>query len=53
MKKETRIRHLNKAINLITDRIDGWMKDEPELAKANEILCNLLEDMKKEVDKPR
>lgn len=32
---------LSRAIDLITDSIDGRMDDEPDIAKANELLCEL------------
>jgi hypothetical protein len=33
---------LSKAIDLITAAIDGRRDDEPEIAEANEILCEIL-----------
>lgn len=33
---------LSKAIDLITAAIDGRMDDEPDIAEANKILCQLL-----------
>lgn len=36
---------LSRAIDLITSAIDGRMEDEPELVEANEILCEIFEEL--------
>jgi len=46
MKKQ--IAKLSKAIDLITERIDGQMSEEKELTKANELLCQILTTLKNE-----
>jgi hypothetical protein len=48
MKKEKQIAKLSKAIDLITERIDGQMFEEKELAAANELLCQILAALKNE-----
>jgi hypothetical protein len=51
MKKQQMLAKLSTAIDLITERIDGYSSEEKELAKANKMLCDVYKELKKDVDK--
>lgn len=48
MKKQTQIAKLSKAIDLITEQIDGAMMENKELAQANELICQVWSAIKAE-----
>jgi hypothetical protein len=43
MKPENKAK-LSQAIDLITSFIDGWSDEYPEVAEANELLCEIYEE---------